>query len=172
MSLQLHMRKAEVTDTTVMRTILWKTWIATYGPFIPPEDLRSYFEEHYGEAAIERLLRDPCVEGHIAAWDLLDAAVMITRWNASEGRFYVSSLYVLPEFQGRGIGKAMLARAADRARAAGVNKLWLGVMVQNTQALAWYRALGFSFDEELPFHMGKTPVTHLIGSLDLRAFKK
>jgi hypothetical protein len=36
-------------------------------------------------------------------------------------------------------------------------------MVQNTQALAWYRRVGFQFVEELPCTMGGTTVPHLVG---------
>jgi ribosomal protein S18 acetylase RimI-like enzyme len=44
-----------------------------------------------------------------------------------------------------------------------LHEIWLGVMVQNVDALAWYRKLGFIFEREEPFTMGKTTVPHLIG---------
>lgn len=164
---QILIRQAALQDAAAIRDILWETWIATYGSFIPEDDIRSYFDEHYSEAAIHTLLCQPDVEGFIGAWNEVAAGVMVTRRNASEGRFYVSSLYVKPEFQGRGIGKALLLHAAERAVAAGMSELWLGVMVQNVQALAWYRALGFCFVEELPFQMRSSKVSHLIGSISL-----
>jgi diamine N-acetyltransferase len=165
----LTIRQAGGSDAVIIRKILWETWTATYGAFIPEDDLRAYFEEHYNDAAIGELLKQPGVEGHVAECDGVASGVMITKKNEAEGRFYVSSLYVLPESQGKGIGRALLSRAEERAISIGMDHLWLGVMSQNVAALAWYRALGFSFDEELPFQMGKTSVTHLIGSMPIGA---
>jgi diamine N-acetyltransferase len=160
-------RQAIPADAPTIRKVLWETWTATYGSFIPENDLRAYFEDHYNDAAIGQLLCEVGVEGHVAECGNIAAGVMITRKNDVEGRFYVSSLYILPAFQGRGIGKGLLDLARTRAMSIGMNALWLGVMVDNVQALAWYRSLGFTFVEELPFRMGKTKVSHLIGFLSL-----
>jgi ribosomal protein S18 acetylase RimI-like enzyme len=53
--------------------------------------------------------------------------------------------------------------AEDRAVALGMSEVWLGVMIQNTPALEWYKRTGFHFVEEAPFTMGNTTVVHLIG---------
>jgi len=53
----------------------------------------------------------------------------------------VKSIYVLPKYQGKGIGKALMVKAFDW-----VDKekpLKLGVVVYNTQARNFYRKLGF-----------------------------
>ena len=81
----------------------------------------------------------------------------------SEGRLYVQSLYILPRFQGRGVGRALLARAEKRALEYGLDRIWLGVMTQNTDALEWYTRHGFEFVEKAPFTMGETVVEHVIG---------
>ena len=78
-------------------------------------------------------------------------------------KLYISSLYVLPEFQGFGVGKKLLNEAYRIAAAKGFSKIWLGVMKQNVKSLDWYKSLGFVFVEEEPFQMGSTEVMHLIG---------
>ena len=78
-------------------------------------------------------------------------------------RFYVSSLYVLPGFQGYGIGKKLLNKAYDIAKQKHYDRVWLGVMNKNVKALEWYKNIGFVFIEEDPFQMGSTEVMHLIG---------
>jgi ribosomal protein S18 acetylase RimI-like enzyme len=62
-----------------------------------------------------------------------------------------------------GIGGALMQAAEQKAVEAGIGEIWLGVMVQNTPALEWYRRNGFVFVEEAPFTMGRTTVNHLIG---------
>jgi len=55
----------------------------------------------------------------------------------------VHDLAVLPEFQGRGIGRALLAAAEERARARGCCKLTLEVREDNHRARKLYFERGF-----------------------------
>ncbi len=81
----------------------------------------------------------------------------------TNNKFYISSLYVLPNFQNFGLGKKLLNEAYRIAETKQFNKVWLGVIKQNIKALEWYKNLGFAFVEEEPFQMGSTTVIHLIG---------
>lgn len=60
----------------------------------------------------------------------------------------VHDLAVLPELQGRGIGRALLASAAERARARGCVRLTLEVLEDNHRARRLYESFGFA-DYEL-----------------------
>jgi ribosomal-protein-alanine N-acetyltransferase len=53
------------------------------------------------------------------------------------------SLAVLPEWRGRGIGKALLAAAIARAREAGARRLFLEVAEDNVAAQRLYQAFRF-----------------------------
>jgi ribosomal protein S18 acetylase RimI-like enzyme len=55
----------------------------------------------------------------------------------------VHDLAVLPDFQGRGIGRALLAAAEERARARGCCKLTLEVREDNHRARKLYAQRGF-----------------------------
>jgi len=57
---------------------------------------------------------------------------------------YVSDLVVLPVWRGRGIGRALLARAEAHARSQGVGSLGIGVIASNREALHLYERLGFA----------------------------
>ena len=59
------------------------------------------------------------------------------------GALMVESLCVAPEAGGRGIGTALLMRAADRARAQGYRQLVLDVIEENDAARRLYERLGF-----------------------------
>jgi ribosomal protein S18 acetylase RimI-like enzyme len=50
---------------------------------------------------------------------------------------------VLPEFQGRGIGRALAVAIVDAGRRAGYRAMRLDTMARMTTAVALYRALGF-----------------------------
>jgi ribosomal protein S18 acetylase RimI-like enzyme len=55
----------------------------------------------------------------------------------------VHDLAVLPDFQGRGIGRALLVAAEERARARGCVKLTLEVREDNARARGLYHERGF-----------------------------
>jgi GNAT superfamily N-acetyltransferase len=57
---------------------------------------------------------------------------------------YVAELYVRPEARSRGLGRALLAEAERLARARGLRRLLIGVVVGNDRAQAAYERFGFA----------------------------
>ena len=103
------------------------------------------FAEPWGTAAMARLLTMPAAKGWIA----------MVEENASEpagailiqmagGEAEIITLGVRPEFRRRGIGRALVGRAADWAREQGAENLFLEVAVDNPSAETLYRAFGFA----------------------------
>src|SRR5512140_947878 len=156
-------RQWERGDLPGVREVTWSTWLDAYGPFIPIDDLRAYYDEHYSLDALNALFDDPAVTGYVSVVDLRVIGYLKTHHDRSANRFSVSSVYILPEFQGKGLGNLLMSRAEEQARAVGCSELWLGVMTQNHRALEWYTRHGFVFGDEQPFTMGHTTVPHLIG---------
>lgn len=57
---------------------------------------------------------------------------------------YIVSMYVLPEYRSRGIARALLVKAIDRAkRLPDLKQVLLGVVVTQTTAKCLYESLGF-----------------------------
>ena len=149
-------------DFSIVKNILLITWKNTY-TFIPEEDILFHFEKHYSEDRLIEILNDPFSNGIIAEVNSVSAGWLKLFEDHINKKFFVSSLYVLPEFQGFGLGKKLLNEAYRIAKEKQFSKVWLGVMKQNVKSLDWYKSLGFIFDEEEPFQMGATQVMHLIG---------
>jgi ribosomal protein S18 acetylase RimI-like enzyme len=154
-------------DFPAVRRILWGSWIAAYSPFIPVEDLRAYFEATYQIASLDLLYDNPLVYGFIGEANGEAAGYARTQLDKRENRFYLASLYLLPAFQGKGIGGALLCAAEKRAQACDLDEIWVGVMTKNEAAGRWYEQRGFAFVREEPFRMGGTTVSHRIGFKDL-----
>ena len=57
---------------------------------------------------------------------------------------FISDLVVLPDYRGRGLGRALLNRAEQHARRHGATTLKLEVLAKNEQALTLYTRRGFS----------------------------
>ena len=99
------------------------------------EGLREWL---FGERpAAEVLIGE--VEGRPAAF-----ALFFHNFSTFLGKpgIYLEDLYVRPEFRGRGMGKAMLARLAKLAKERGCGRLEWWVLDWNESAIRFYASLG------------------------------
>jgi len=149
-------------DFPAVRKILLETWLDTY-TFIPEEDIRFHLEKFYSIKKLKQLIVDSNTNCFIAEVNESPIGWMKLYNNEDQKRFYVSSLYILPDYQGYGIGRKFLEAAESLAGKMNYDRIWLGVMKDNIKALNWYKKIGLNFTEEEPFQMGKTSVIHLIG---------
>jgi GNAT superfamily N-acetyltransferase len=56
----------------------------------------------------------------------------------------IQNLGILPDFRGRGLGYALMVKALDGFKRAGISRAFLEVTSQNDGAIRLYRKLGFS----------------------------
>ena len=56
---------------------------------------------------------------------------------------YISDVFVVDQFRGRGVGKALLQHAENHAKENGVSEMMIGVLASNKQARSLYHAQGF-----------------------------
>lgn len=77
----------------------------------------------------------------------VDAVVVATAMAGYDGhRAWINYLAVDPAHRGRGYGRLMMAEVEARLTAVGCPKLNLQVRSDNTDALGFYAALGYSVD--------------------------
>lgn len=60
-----------------------------------------------------------------------------------ENRLYLGMLSVWPELQARGIGKQLLAAAADHAVSQGCSSVFMRVLSKRQELIAWYERHGY-----------------------------
>ncbi|MFE8912528.1 GNAT family N-acetyltransferase [Streptomyces globisporus] len=68
-------------------------------------------------------------------------SVTYARWNR---RLTIEDIEVAPGHRGRGVGRALMSRAEEFARAQGAGHIWLEVTNINAPAIHAYRRMGFS----------------------------
>jgi diamine N-acetyltransferase len=154
-------------DLPTIQGLLLETWLDAYSPFIPREDVTGYLHQQYSTEKFEALYADPDVTGLVAEVDGAVAGYAKLYDARAEQRFYLHQLYILPAKQGLGVGHLLMAGAEQRALELGADRIWLGVMVKNTRAVAWYKKMAYTVVQTAPFAMGATTVDHYIGYLPL-----
>lgn len=60
-----------------------------------------------------------------------------------DSKQYVSEVGVVPEFQGRGIGRALVLSILANFKSAGIKEAYLGVSANNLPAAPLYKSIGF-----------------------------
>lgn len=70
------------------------------------------------------------------------------------GEMKLEQLYLLQEFQGKGLGGFMLRHVESQARKHGLRVLMLQVNKRNADAIVVYRKAGFTVREEAVFDIG------------------
>jgi ribosomal protein S18 acetylase RimI-like enzyme len=63
---------------------------------------------------------------------------------AGPDEYFLAHLGVLPEFEGRGLGRQLLQRAVDKARELRLGRITLTVDADNARAISLYARAGFS----------------------------
>ena len=61
-----------------------------------------------------------------------------------DNRLYLGMLSVLPELQARGIGKELLAAAAQHAVNTGCTSIYMRVLSKRSELIAWYERHGYT----------------------------
>ena len=118
----------------------------------PVLELETHFDgDRLSRRSLLHFLRTPSARVWVASTQekvICAALVMLVRSQSTVARIY--SLVVAPEFRGRGVASALIARAENDARRLGRVQVSLEVRQDNTPALRLYERLGYRVHRALP----------------------
>lgn len=139
----------EILDATefhlpIIRSIAYRTWPETFESILTPDQIMYMLEQMY---SIESLKDQTQNKGHQfivvkIGPDYYGFSSIEPNYSA-QPQTKIHKIYVLPEAQGKGIGKALFAEITKRALQAGNQKLLLNVN-RNNKATHFYQGIGFS----------------------------
>ena len=78
----------------------------------------------------------------------------------------IKRIYLLSPFQGTGIGKRLMQEALAYAKRCNSRRLLLGVHSRNTNAIAFYKKLGYKISGERKFKVGAHEYNDLVMALE------
>ena len=131
-------------DTKQVQEAVKKSWNATYDGIIPIEIQDNFLKGAYNDEMMKRRLEHSLMLVAEADDTILGFAnfTPVNKKNHTE----LSAIYLLPEYQGEGIGSALLNAGIEKLE--NVKEIQLDVEKENTIGTTFYKAKGFKVVKE------------------------
>ncbi|MDD2779275.1 MAG: GNAT family N-acetyltransferase [Candidatus Methanomethylophilaceae archaeon] len=126
-------------------------WAECFGSILPPGQTEYMIEKFQSEKAILRQMS----EGYI--YDTIffgERNVGYSAIKVEEDRVFISKIYLLKSFRGRGLAYERFQEIEAIARDLGKPNLYLTVNRNNESAIRFYRSMGFFVDDEVDKDIG------------------
>lgn len=152
-NLSMEIRTAGIADIEAIRKVAFETWPHAYGNILSKEQLQYMLSMMYDAEVLQHELENGFIFllAHIhnqpigfASYSLIDENNAI---------YKLHKLYVLPDYQKTGAGKALLTAVIKDLNIKQAKKLQLNVN-RNNNAVAFYKKAGFSIAEEKDVPIG------------------
>lgn len=141
--------RAQETDIPALSNLCADTFRETFSHDNTEEELQAFFDEAYNHDVLKRELDHDESETYLAYVDDVLAGYLKINWGDAqterklENAFEVQRIYVLKEYHGQGVGKALLEKALRIAESGNFSWAWLGVWEKNYKAQHFYTQYGF-----------------------------
>ncbi|WP_223845485.1 GNAT family N-acetyltransferase [Flavobacterium selenitireducens] len=146
-------KKAFANELNVIRSIAHRTWPVTYSGILSKEQLAYMLDMMYSVEALNQNLDDG-VHFIVAEenGEYFGFGGLEHRYK-NENRTHIHKIYVLPEAQGRNIGRLLMESMQRAAIDSGSEQITLNVN-RNNKALHFYERLGFEILETVDIAIG------------------
>jgi ribosomal protein S18 acetylase RimI-like enzyme len=169
----VKIRRADVKDATLLAALGGATNYETYFETDEPEDLAKYIADYFNRQALKAELKDANSTFFLA--EINGKAVGYAKLREGnpadcvkgENIVELAKLYVLEKMTRRGVGKILMQKCLDEAKAKNFEALWLSVFHLNTRAFEFYKKLGFRQVGETGFYYGEKRFTCFVMKIDL-----
>ena len=140
----IRFRPAERADAAKIRDIVraaYAKWVPVIGR--EPLPMRADYDKAVAEHPFDLVVEDDRIVG------MLETML-------EDDHLWIENVCVAPQAQGRGIGRLLLERAEEKARAAGRRELRLLTNGAFEANVSLYRKHGYTINREEPFMNGVT----------------
>jgi diamine N-acetyltransferase len=156
----IHIRPAGTEDASLISDIARKTFMETYGEMNTPENMEDYLQSQFAHDKIMEELLNRNARFFLAYLEEVPVAFTKVRNDRQIKKLEdikaleIQRIYVLQEYQGFSVGKAMLDMVKELARNEGYKTIWLQVWQKNNKAIRFYQKGGFVVFETANFKLG------------------
>ncbi|MBP1221591.1 GNAT family N-acetyltransferase [Flavobacterium sp. 1355] len=146
--------KATINDIKTIQEITYKTWPVTYGKILSEEQLVYMLDLIYSDEALTaQFQKNEQLFYLISDSESTIGFIGIEHHYKNEAITKIHKIYLLPETQGKGIGKMVIDEIEKLALDNNSNTLSLNVNRFNS-ALGFYKKIGFEILEEVNIEIG------------------
>lgn len=171
-----NLRRATADDAEALAIVGAGTFLESFAAVLPGPDLLLHLQREHSAARYRELLASPTARawlvelrpgGAPVGYALLDRAKLPLA-DLAPTDFEMKRVYVFGQFQGGGLGRRLVERAREDARALGATRLLLGVYAKNDAAIGFYERVGFTTCGHRRFQVGLLTCDDLIMGMPLR----
>lgn len=162
-----------VKDAAILAHICAETFSQTFAADNSPADMEAYLSTHLTPEKIAAEFDAPGAAFFIAYLDGVPAGMAkMGRTEkpdapAQKNSIELERLYILPKYQGKGIGAALMHHCIVYAKDLSCDTIWLGVWEYNAKAQQFYASYGFIRYGEHIFQLGSDAQTDWLMKLEL-----
>jgi GNAT superfamily N-acetyltransferase len=149
----LEVTNAGLDDIPVIQDLTYRIWPDAYKDILSQEQLQYMLDLIYSTDALRHQINDSGHKFLILEEDQTPKGFASYSQLREPGKFRLHKLYVLPDQQGKGLGKFLLNQIIDRIKPSGATQLELNVNRYN-KAKDFYVKLGFVIDREENINIG------------------
>lgn len=136
-------RPLKKTDCVLIGPFLREIWLDAYHGIQTDEELLTQSHKVHKPELVEKEISDPNIYSVVVEVD--GRIVSHARSDREDGVIYISRLYVLREYYGTGLGKALLSEVDSHFD--DDREVWLDVFEDNKRALDFYLSQGYEIME-------------------------
>lgn len=166
--MNIELRPCTPDELILLQSMARKTYDDTFRHLNTPENMQAYLNEAFAMETLLSQLQNPdshffflYTDGTLSGYLKLNEGSAQTD-DLGPHALELERIYVLRDFQGKGLGARMMDFAVTEAKRAGKKILWLGVWEKNTSAIAFYKKQGFVPSGTHSFWMGDEEQTDII----------
>ncbi|OYX80704.1 MAG: GNAT family N-acetyltransferase [Flavobacteriales bacterium 32-34-25] len=148
----IHIVKATVADLKTITEIAYKTWPLTYGEILSKAQLEYMLNAFYSESALRANIENGQEFILAKEADIVLGFASFEHHYEDGNTTKIHKIYILPETQGKGIGKLLIDAIAQFAKENQSQMLLLNVNRFN-KALTFYQKLGFKIIQEIDIEL-------------------
>jgi diamine N-acetyltransferase len=149
----ISIRSATSKDFPIIQDIAYRTWPETYGPILSKEQLEYMLDKFYSLDYLQANVAAKQGFFIIQENQIPLGFLGIEHQHNAELVTKIHKIYILPNNQGRGIGKFAIDFVSDLALKNNSERLRLNVNKFN-KAIEFYRKIGFEVTDEVVIEIG------------------
>ena len=139
-------------DFYAIANIYASSWKTAYKDIVPQDYLDKISENNWADK-----LRNSTSDAYILIENgkyIGTSSVCAARDEEMSGWGEIISIYLLPEYFGKGYGKPLFDNSVDALLDMGYNKIYVWVLEQNTRARKFYEKNGYKFSDKKFINIG------------------